>query len=142
VNFAPSNIPLRSNSRRKCIYSLPAQVRAKHCEKFGWLPLSDVAAVKKPRRENPRVLASLAGMPRTKETILAVNRLKFTILWGHVEEILLLNKFFPNVDTCLSCEDIARQSCAMVPIRRFWRFFSVLHFQRAACISLHFIPAF
>jgi len=40
---------------------------------------------------------------------------KFTILWEHVKEILLLNKFFPNVDTCLSCEDIARQSCAMVP---------------------------
>jgi len=27
---------------------------------------------------------------------------------------LLLNNFFPIVDTCLSCEDIARQSCAMV----------------------------
>jgi len=38
--------------RRKCIYSLAAQVRAKHCEKFGWLPLSDVAAVTKPRRES------------------------------------------------------------------------------------------
>jgi len=28
--------------------------------------------------------------------------------------------FFPIVDTCLSCEDIARQSCAMVPRWRFW----------------------
>jgi len=36
-------------------------------------------------------------------------------------EILLCNKFFfPIVDTCLSCEDIARQSCAMVPR---WRIF-------------------
>ena len=26
-----------------------------------------------------------------------------------------LTSFFPTVDTCLSCEDIARQSCAMVP---------------------------
>jgi len=32
-----------------------------------------------------------------------------------VREILLLNKFFPVVDTFLSCEDIARQSCGMVP---------------------------
>jgi len=32
---------------------------------------------------------------------------------------LLLNKFFPIVDTCLSCEDIARQVCAMVPRWRF-----------------------
>jgi len=40
---------VRSNSRRKCIYSLPAQATTKHCAKFGWLPLSDVAAVTKPR---------------------------------------------------------------------------------------------
>jgi len=32
---------------------------------------------------------------------------------------LLLNKFFPIVDTCLRCEDIARRSCAMVPRWRF-----------------------
>ena len=44
---------------------------------------------------------------------------KFTILSGHVEEVLLLNKFFSIVATCLSCEDIARQSCAMVPRWRF-----------------------
>jgi len=28
---------------------------------------------------------------------------------------LLLNKLFPIVDACLSCEDIARQICGMVP---------------------------
>jgi len=40
-----------------------------------------------------------------------------------MEEILLLNKFFfPIVDTCLNCEDIAGQSCAMVPRWRFWEF--------------------
>jgi len=37
-----------------------------------------------------------------------------------VEETLLLNKFFPIVDTCLGCEDIARQGCATVPR---WRLF-------------------
>ena len=55
-----------------------------------------------------------AGVPQTRQQILAVSRPKFTILSGRVEEILLLNKFFPIVDTCLSCKDIARQSCAMV----------------------------
>ena len=30
-----------------------------------------------------------------------------------------LTNFFPIVDTCLSCKDIARQSCAMVPRWRF-----------------------
>jgi len=35
-------------------------------------------------------------------------------------EILLFNNFFPIVNTCLSCEDIARQICGMV---QRWRFF-------------------
>jgi len=33
------------------IYSVPAQVMAKHRAKFGWPPVNDVAAVTKPRRE-------------------------------------------------------------------------------------------
>jgi len=33
----------------------------------------------------------------------------------------MFNKFFPIVDTCLSCEDTTRQSCAMVPKWRFLR---------------------
>jgi len=61
-----------------------------------------------------------AGVPQTTVSISAASGPKCTILWGHVEDILLLNKFFfPIVDTWLSCEDIARQSCAMV-LR--WRF--------------------
>jgi len=59
------------------------------------------------------------GVPQTPELISAVSGPKFTILSGHVEEVLLLNMFFPIVDTCLSCEDMARQSCAMVPRWRF-----------------------
>ena len=43
-----------------------------------------------------------------QQRISAVSGPKFTILWGHVGEILLLNKFFPIVDTCLCCKDIAR----------------------------------
>ena len=45
----------------------------------------------------------------------------------------MVNNVFPIVDTCLSCEDIARQSCAMVPRWRFLAIFWVLHFHRAAC---------
>jgi len=40
---------------------------------------------------------------------------------------------FPIVDTCLSCEDIARQICAMVPRWRFLATFLCPLFQRAAC---------
>ena len=40
---------------------------------------------------------------------------------------MLLDKFFPIVDTCLSCDN------AMVPVAIFGDFFWVLYFQRAAC---------
>ena len=49
---------------------------------------------------------------------------KFTVLyvivvmWGRY---CGLTSFFPIVDTCLSCEEMARQICAMVPR---WRFFA------------------
>jgi len=44
----------------------------------------------RPRR-NP---LKFAGVPQTRQQISAVSRPKFAILWGHVEEVLLLNKFF------------------------------------------------
>ena len=83
---------------------------------FGWRPLLDCRAVTLPKMRNP---LKLPRVPQTNETISAASGPKFTILCGLAEEILLLNKFFPIVDTCLSCEDIARQSCGMVPRWRF-----------------------
>jgi len=44
----------------------------------------------------------------------------------------MLNKFFPILDMCLNCEDIAQQICGMVPKWRFLATFCVLYFQRAA----------
>ena len=77
------------------------------------------------KMQNP---LKLAGVPQTTGLISAASRPKFTILWGHLEEVLLL---FSTVDMCLSCEDIARQSCTMV---RRWRFFAswIFHEPRAA----------
>ena len=52
-----------------------------------------------------------------------------------------LKSFFPIVDTCLSCEDIARRSCAMVPR---WRFLATF-FESRICSepwAAHFRPAF
>jgi len=86
------------------------------------MPCSNAAKTQNPLK--------FAGVPQTRQEISAVSRPKFTILSGHVEEVLLFNRFFQIVDTCLSCEDIAQQSCAMVPK---WRFFCVLYFQQAAC---------
>ena len=52
-----------------------------------------------------RNVLKFAGVPQTNETISAASGPKFTILWEHVEEILLLNKFFSIVDKCLNCVD-------------------------------------
>ena len=54
----------------------------------------------------------------------------FTILCGHVREVSTFNKFFPIVDTCLSCKDTARKKfCDGAKMT----IFCVLYFQRAAC---------
>jgi len=72
-----------------------------------WLtPTTTVSCSNAAKMRNP---LKLAGVPQTNETISAASRLKFTILWGH-----------SIINTCLSCEDIARKSCAMVPR---WRIF-------------------
>jgi len=87
------------------------------CRKVWLTPTTTVLCSNAAKTRN---LLKLAGVPQTTRPISAVSGPKFTILWGHVKEISLLNKFFPIVDTCLSCEDITRQSCAVVPR---WRFF-------------------
>ena len=73
------------------------------------MPCSNAAKTQKPLK--------FVGVPQTPEPISAVSGLTFTILSGHVEEVLLLKKFFPIVDTCLSCEDMAQQICATSNLR-------------------------
>ena len=82
---------------------------------YRWRPLFNAAVWLTPTTRVPcsnaaktRNPLKLPGVPQTNEMISAASGPKFTILWGHVGEILLLNKFFPIVDTCLSCKDIAR----------------------------------
>jgi len=90
---------------------------------------SRVPCINAAKTRNP---LKFAGVPQTRQRISAVSRPKY--LW---KKYCFLTRFFPIVDTCLRSEDIARQSCAMVPK---WRFF-------ASCISsepraAHFRPAF
>ena len=83
-----------------------------------WLtPTTRVPCSNAAKTRNP---LKCTGVPQTRQQISAVSKPTFTILSEHVEEALLFNTFFPIVDTCLNSEDVARQSCAMVPR---WRFF-------------------
>jgi len=61
VNFAPGKIPSGGNIPWKCIHSVPVQETAKHCAKFGWPPVSDVAALTKARCE---ICWNLLGYPK------------------------------------------------------------------------------
>ena len=56
------------------------------------------AHYKMPCSNAPNTQNSLkfVGVPQTPEPISAVSGPKFTILPGHVEEVLLLNKFFSD----------------------------------------------
>ena len=59
-----------------------------------WLtPTTTVPCSNAAKTRNP---LKLPGVPQTNERISATSGLKFTILQGHVEEVLLLNKFFSN----------------------------------------------
>jgi len=52
------------------------------------VPCSNAAKTRNPLK--------LPGVPQTNETISAASGPKFTILWGHVGETLLLNNFFSD----------------------------------------------
>ena len=63
-----------------------------------WLTLtSRVPCSNAAKTRNP---LKVAGVPQTNEKISAANGPKFTILWGHVEEFLLFNKFFFRLSIC------------------------------------------
>ena len=97
--------------------------------KFRWRPLIECHAVTLPRRETRW---NLQGCPKL------VNRSQLLVgrSLPYCEDVWrrhsCLTGFFPIVDMCLSCEDIAPQSCAMVPKCLIFGVFWVLHFQRAA----------
>ena len=88
-----------------------------------------------------RYLLEYDGVPQTCQSISAVSGPKFTILWGYVKEILLLNKFFSS---CRYVPQLRRYSptklCDGAEMAIFGDFF-------ASCIcseprAAHFRPAF
>ena len=94
-----------------------AQQAAKHRAKFGWLPLKDVAAVTKPRRETCWNLLGCSKPANRSQPPLGRS-------WPYCEDMWMrhccsTSIFRLSIHTCLTCEDIARQSCGMV---RRWRF--------------------
>ena len=94
-----------------------------------WLtPTTRVRAVTLPRPETRLNLQGCPKLANGSQPLVGRSSPCYEVIWRGYRRLTIC---FPIVDTCLSCEDTARQSCAIVPK---WRFFCVLlYFQRAAC---------
>jgi len=99
----------------------PAEYRWRplfNAAKFGWRPLlQSVCAVTLPRRETRWNVQGCPKLPNRSQPLVGRSSPHYKDMWSRH---CCLTSFFPIVDTCLSCEDTARQSCPMVPR---WRFF-------------------
>jgi len=108
--------------------------------KFGWRSLLYCRAVTLPRRETSWNLQGCLKLLDRSEPLVGQSSPYCGDVWRTYRCLI---SFFPIVDTCLSCEDIARQICVMVPR---WRFlatflrpaFPVSHVQQFSDLHLKF----
>ena len=92
-----------------------------------------------PGREiNPLKLAGCPKLTKRSQPLVGRSSPYCKDTWGRY---CCLTSFFPIVDTCLSCEDIARHSCAMVPRWRFFASFLRPVFPASRVHAAHFRPA-
>jgi len=104
------------------------------CRKVWLTPTTRVPCSNAAKTRNP---LKFAGVPQTRRQISSVSRPTFTILSGHVEEVLLFNKFFSD---CRYMPQFRRYSPAKLCDGAKMTIF-------ATCISsepraAHFRPAF
>jgi len=96
----------------------PAEDRCRplfNAAKFGWRLLLDCRTVTLPRRESRWYLQGCRKLVNRSQPLVGRSSPYCGDMWMRYCCLTI----FPIVDTCLCCEDIARQSCAMVPRRRF-----------------------
>jgi len=86
--------------------------------KFGWRPILECRAVTMPRCETRWNLQGYPKLLDRSQPLVGPSSPYCGNMWR--KYCWLTTVFFPIVDTCLICEDIARKICAMVP---WWRFF-------------------
>jgi len=96
----------------------PAEYRWRHLFNAAiWLtPTSRVPCITLPRCETRWNLLECPKLTKRSQPLVGRSSPYCKDMWGRY---CCLTIFFPFVDICLSYEDIARQSCAMV---RRWRF--------------------
>jgi len=99
---------------------------------FGWRPLGPTRcrAVTLPWRETRWNSQGYPKLANRSQPLLGRGSPYYEDMWRIYR---CLTSFFPIVDTWLSCENIARQSCGMVLRCDFLHHFCVLYFQRVPC---------
>jgi len=85
--------------------------------KFGWRPILECRTLTLPRRETCWNLQGCPKLVNRSQQLVSRSLPYCGDMWNRY---CCLTSFFSIVDTCLSCDDTARQICAMVPR---WRFF-------------------
>ena len=115
----------------------PAETGGALCSirKFWLTPTTRV-----PKRETRWNLHGCPKWSNRSQPLVGRSSLYYEDMW---RTYCCLISFFPIVDTCLTCEDIARQICAMVP--RWWFFatflrpvFSASHVQHVSDLHSKF----
>ena len=82
-----------------------------------WLtPTTRVPCSNAAKTRNPLKLARVPKLTKRSQPLVGLSSPYYADMW---RRYCCLTSFFLIVDTCLSCEDIARRSCAMVPRWRF-----------------------
>ena len=80
--------------------------------KFCWCPLLDCHAVTLPRRETHWNLQGCLKLANRSQPLVGRSSPYRGDIW---RTYCCLTNFFPIVDTCLSCEDVVRHSCSLMP---------------------------
>jgi len=112
----------------------PAEYRWRslfNAAEFGWCPLLECRSVTLPRGETRWNLLGCLKLPDRSQPLVGWSSPYCVDMCGRY---CCLTSFFPIIGTCLSCEDRAQQSCAMVRRWRIWSVFcGFLYFHRTAC---------
>jgi len=98
----------------------PAEYRWRplfNATKFGWRPLLECRAVTLPRRETRWNWLGCPKLTNRSQPLVGRTSPYCKDMW---RSYCCLTSFFPDCRYMFSCEDMARQSCAMVPR---WRIF-------------------
>jgi len=105
--------------------------------KFGWRPLLECHAVTLPRHETHSNLQGCPKLPNRSQPSVGRSSPYYEDIW---RRYCCLTRFFPIVDTCLSCKTQPNKVVQWCWDGNFWPFFASCIFRQPRAV--HFRPDF